>query len=161
MPLNRLKSLGALALIATLFAALAACAAPQKPAAGAAPESEAAPALAPVRAELLLQSEETILGEPIVYPAEGPARITMAIVIIEPGARTGWHTHGAPLAAYMLDGELTVTYQGEGARVYRAGDALVEAMAVSHEGHNRGRETVRILAVFAGSTGTANTLPDH
>lgn len=128
---------------------LAACAAPQRPAADPAPP--------PASAEVLLQTQETILGEPIVYPAESPAEVTIAIVTLEPGAKTGWHRHAVPLAAYMLEGELTVTYDGHGERVYRAGDALVEAMETPHGGHNRGTETVRILAVFAGAEGVPNS----
>ena len=112
-----------------------------------------------MRAEVLLEARETVLGEAIIYPTDAPAKVTMAIITIEPGAEIGWHTHAVPLAAYLLDGELEVTYRGHGPRVYRAGDALVEAMAVPHAGHNRGAETVRILAVFAGAGGLALSDP--
>ena len=134
-----------------LTAALTACAPPQNPAADPAPP--------PASAEVLLHTRETILGEPIVYPADAPAEVTIAIVTLEPGASTGWHRHAVPLAAYMLAGELTVTYEGHGERIYRAGDALVEAMETPHDGHNRGTETVRILAVFAGAEGVPNSEP--
>ena len=108
-------------------------------------------------AEVLLHTRETILGEPIAYPAGSPAEVTIAIVTLEPGASTGWHTHAVPLAAYLLEGELVVTYEGHGERTYRAGDALVEAMGTVHDGRNLGQETVRILAVFAGAEGLPNS----
>ena len=123
--------------------------APQRPA--------AEPAPPPASAEVLLHTRETILGETIVYPADGPAEVTIAIVTLEPGASTGWHRHRVPLAAYLLEGELTVTYEGDGNRVYRAGDALVEAIGTPHDGRNLGGETVRILAVFAGAEGVPNS----
>ncbi|MEX0923213.1 MAG: cupin domain-containing protein [Rhodovibrionaceae bacterium] len=151
MRLGRLKILPA---GIVLLIALSACAAPQKPA-STAPLPEPAPPHA--SAEVLLTTGETILGQPIVYPTDSPAQVTIAIVTLEPGASTGWHRHAVPLAAYMLDGELTVTYEGEGKRVYRAGDALVEAMVTPHNGRNAGSETVRILAVFAGAEGVANS----
>ena len=45
----------------------------------------------------LLASSETILGEPIQYPAGAQAKVTAAVVALDPGAETGWHTHGVPL----------------------------------------------------------------
>ena len=75
-----------------------------------------------------------------------------------PGASTGWHRHDAPLYGHMLEGELTVTYRGHGVRVYRAGDTFMEAFRTPHNGHNSGDGPVRILAVFVGAEGVANTV---
>ena len=76
--------------------------------------------------EVLLQGSETVLGQEVAYPAGEPV-VTAAIVTMAPGQETGWHAHEAPLFAWMLAGELTVDYGPDGARVYRAGDALLEA----------------------------------
>jgi hypothetical protein len=43
--------------------------------------------------------------------------------------------------------------------VYRAGDALMEAIAVAHNGRNTGSGPVRILAVFIGAEGLTPTHP--
>ncbi len=75
----------------------------------------AKPAIAPV-----LSSSETILGQPFAYPAASP-HVTAVIVTLPPGARTGWHRHPVPLFGYMLEGELTVAYEGAGERIYRPG----------------------------------------
>lgn len=122
----------------------------------------AAPALAqdsypPV--ELLLQTETTVIGQPIVYP-QGPAQITVAIVTMQAGQQTGWHLHEAPLAAHILEGELTVDYGADGTRVYRKGDTLVEALGSRHQGTNTGADIARIFAVFAGAAGTPNTVSE-
>ena len=109
--------------------------------------------------EVLLLTETTILGQPIVYP-EGPAQITVAVVTMEPGQVTGWHKHEAPLAAHMLAGELTVDYGPDGTRVYREGDTLVEALGSRHSGTNTGDSIARILVVFAGAVGTPNTVSE-
>lgn len=104
----------------------------------------------------LLSSGTTVMGEPIRYPASGPARVTVSIVTIAPGADTVLHRHPAPLVAYILDGAVTVDYGSAGRKVFRKGEAMVEAMDVAHRGMNLGNEPVRILAIYLGAEGTAN-----
>ena len=62
-----------------------------------------------------------------------------------------------PLFGWMLEGELTVAYEGAGERVYRPGDALMEALGTLHNGRNDGPGDLRILAVFMGAEGVPNT----
>jgi quercetin dioxygenase-like cupin family protein len=107
----------------------------------------------------LLSSSQTIVGETLNYPSGAPARITAATLTLPPGAETGWHTHGVPTFGYMLDGELTVDYGEKGKRIYRAGDALLEAIQVAHNGRNTGSGPMRILAVFMGAEGLSNSVP--
>jgi len=109
--------------------------------------------------EVLLQGSETVLEQAVAYPAGRPV-VTAAIVSMAPGQETGWHAHEAPLFAWMLAGELTVDYGPDGARVYRAGDALLEAFRTRHNGRNGGAEQVRLLAVFMGAEGVANTVAE-
>jgi len=109
--------------------------------------------------DVLLQSETTIIGQEIVYP-EGPAQITVDIDTVEQGQVTGWHRHDAPLATYMLEGELTVDYREDGTRVYKEGDTLIEALGSRHNGENTGDGIARILVVFAGAIGTPNTVSE-
>jgi len=109
--------------------------------------------------EVLLQTETSVIGQPIVYP-KGPAQITVAIVTMQSGQKTGWHLHEAPLTAHMLEGELTVDYGADGTRVYREGDTLVEALGSRHQGTNTGAGIARIFVVFAGAVGTPNTVAE-
>jgi quercetin dioxygenase-like cupin family protein len=69
------------------------------------------------------------------------------------------HRHGVPLFAYILDGELTVDYGAHGTRVYRSGQAFMEAMEVAHFGINHGTQMVRILAVYMGAKGAEDVIP--
>lgn len=107
----------------------------------------------------LISSGTTVVGETIKYPETGAANVTAAIITLAPGAATIEHEHGVPLFAYMLDGELTVDYGAHGKRVYRKGDAFMEAMAVPHAGTNTGNVPVRILAVYMGAVGAKDTIP--
>lgn len=106
--------------------------------------------------EVLLAASQTVIGQTIVYP-DGPAKITAAIVTMLPGATTGPHFHNVPLFGYMLEGELTVDYGSDGTRTYRAGDSLLEAVGSIHDGRNTGDGLARVLVVFAGAEGIANT----
>jgi len=111
-------------------------------------EDEAAAAKTPYdKVREILSSDQTVAGEKISFPQQNPSvqaiEITMA-----PGEVTGWHHHHAPLFAYVLEGEITVTYEEIGKKVYRQGDGLLEAMDVTHRGENTGDGPARILAVF-------------
>ncbi|MFA3920317.1 cupin domain-containing protein [Ruegeria hyattellae] len=110
--------------------------------------------------DLLLQTDTTVIGQPITYPP-GQAEITMAIVTMQPGQSTPAHKHNVPLAGYILEGEITVDYGTDGTRTYRKGDTLVEALGSDHVGTNTGDGIVRILTVFAGAKGTQNTVIDE
>jgi quercetin dioxygenase-like cupin family protein len=104
----------------------------------------------------LLVTGKTVVGEDIRYPVTGAPKITVAVVTVAPGAPAAFHRHPVPLVAYILEGELTVDYGAKGAKTFRAGDALVEAMDVPHRGMNLGNSMVKLLAVYIGAEGSAN-----
>jgi quercetin dioxygenase-like cupin family protein len=112
------------------------------------------PTISSVPAAPLLASGETVIGEPIIYPV-GKGKVTAAVVTLAPGQETGWHTHSSPVFGYMLEGTLEVDYGDKGVRVYRAGDAVLEAIGFAHNGRNTGTDRMRILAVFMGAEGLA------
>lgn len=104
----------------------------------------------------LLTTGNTIMGEAIRYPTSGPAKVTVSIVTVAPGANTQFHRHPAPLVAYILEGELTVDYGPQGQKTFRQGEAMVETMDFPHRGLNFGTVPVRLLAVYLGAEGTPN-----
>lgn len=104
----------------------------------------------------LLQTGTDIVGQPIVYPS-GTPKVTSAIVVVEPGAETGWHTHEVPLFVYVLEGEVTVDYGSKGTKVYKAGETFMEAMNWPHNGMNKTDAPLRILVAYMGSEDKTNT----
>ncbi|MGE4221412.1 MAG: cupin domain-containing protein [Alphaproteobacteria bacterium] len=108
-------------------------------------------------AKTVLSTGQTILGEPIQYPA-GMAKVTAAEVTIAPGGETLLHQHGVPMMVYILDGEVSVDYGDKGVRVFKTGDAFVEAMS-THKGMNKTAKPVRILAIYMGSDSGTNVVP--
>ncbi|WP_281995266.1 cupin domain-containing protein [Ruegeria faecimaris] len=110
--------------------------------------------------DVLVQTDKSVIGEPLEYP-DGMPQITMAIITMQPGQVTGSHRHNAPLMAYVLEGEITVDYGAAGTKTYKTGDAFVEAFRSPHVGANTGESIARILAVFAGSDSVANTVAEQ
>ena len=106
--------------------------------------------------DVLLSSSQTVIGQAIAYP-QGVPKVTAAIISLEPGRETGMHLHRAPLFAYILSGELTVDYGADGLRVFKEGNAFLEALNSDHNGRNTGSAVTRILAVYMGAEGVANT----
>ena len=109
-------------------------------------------------AATLLSTNKTVLGQTLSYPTGAPAKVTAAIITMLPGEQTGWHQHDVPMFGYILEGEVTVDYGAAGTRVYRSGDALMEAIDVAHDGRNTGAGNARILAVFMGADGVPDTV---
>ena len=107
--------------------------------------------------EVLLSASQTTIGQEIAYPP-GKAKITAAIVNMQPGEKTGRHRHEAPLFAMILEGEVSLDYGNGVTRNFKKGDTFLEAFQTSHEGTNTGDQPVRILVVFAGSDSVKNTI---
>src|SRR5437868_9472877 len=69
----------------------------------------------------VIDSSQTIIGQPLAYPA-GTAEITASLITVPPGGQTGWHLHEVPLFGYILEGTLTVDYGDKGTHTYNAGE---------------------------------------
>lgn len=107
----------------------------------------------------LISTGTTVFGETLKYPTGGAAHITAAVVTFAPGAKTSLHRHAVPMFTYVLEGELTVDYGARGKRIYRSGDAIMEAMDVAHYGIDTATRPVRLLVVYLGAEGTADVVP--
>jgi len=118
-----------------------------KPGSKAAAEEAAAAKTPYDKTRDVFSGDLTVAGEKVSFPQKNPS-VRAIEITMEPGEVTGWHQHHAPLFAYILEGEITVTYEEIGKKVYRKGDGLLEAMDVTHRGENTGEEPAKILAVF-------------
>jgi len=107
--------------------------------------------------ELLLETDQTILGDAFAYPY-GRARVTAARLTVPPGGTVPLHLHPVPLFVYILQGEIAVDYGSRGTVTYSAGDTFVEAFEWPHHARNAGKGNVKLLAVYMGAEGVANSL---
>ena len=98
----------------------------------------------------LFNQSTDVLGRSLDYPECSPA-IHAVIITMAPGQVGKEHQHLTPLFAYILEGELEVTYQAEPVvvNIYRKGDAFMEAMHVMHHGSNPSLEQpAKLLALY-------------
>ncbi|MGE0240711.1 MAG: cupin domain-containing protein [Parvibaculaceae bacterium] len=113
---------------------------------------------APYPTTKVFRGNQTAIGQTIAYPA-GTPMVEAIVITVPPGVEYGWHTHGAPLFGYILEGELTVDYGSKGVRVFRAGEAMLEAVDWPHRPSNRGAVVTRVLAVNIGAEGGPLAVP--
>ncbi len=109
--------------------------------------------------ERLLETGETVIGQPIKYPSDGAPKITALIVTVAPGEKTQVHKHPVPLFCYVISGEIEVEYDGKGTKRFAAGRAFMEAIDWWHKGKNVGNVPARILIVYMGSERMPNVIP--
>ena len=98
-------------------------------------------------AQMLLQTSTDVLGKSLSYPDCEPA-ILSEIIRLAPGETGKPHQHLTPLYGYILTGTVSVDYAGGITKHYGAGQALMEAMDVTHHGYNAGTEPASLLAVY-------------
>ncbi|EIP98156.1 cupin domain-containing protein [Opitutaceae bacterium TAV1] len=101
----------------------------------------------------LLKTQTDGAGQPIVYPADGPAEVSAVLVEIAPGRQTNWHRHPVPCFGYMLEGEVRVELAGGETRTFRAGEAFAEVVNVLHNGTNPGPGPARLVMFVTGTAG--------
>jgi quercetin dioxygenase-like cupin family protein len=106
----------------------------------------------------LYSGDKTVMDEAIVWPTSGKAHVNALIVVLAPGEKTVVHKHGVPTFIHILEGEVTVDYEGHGTRTYKQGESFLEAMDVEHAGINTGTVPVKILAVYMGADGAQDVI---
>ena len=105
----------------------------------------------------LVDTTRTVLGQPLVLPAKNP-ELKVSLFEIPAGARLPRHEHPWSRYAYVLAGELAVTFDGGLTKHYKAGDFIVEGVNAWHYGENTGHETVRLLVIDQTEAGQSNTV---
>lgn len=112
----------------------------------------------PQSSPLLDKQAQTVLDQLLTYPSVGQAQVSSAVLTFAPGATTGLHRHDAPLYVYVLEGTITVTYDGGVVKEYSAGQAILEAVGTAHNGTNLTDAPVKLLVVNMGAEGVDNTV---
>lgn len=106
-----------------------------------------------VQVQPLLKTGLTSIGQKIVYPTFPDSEVTIARVTIPAGKETGWHKHGFPVFAHVMQGTLTVEIEGGETLRYKTGSALAEVIDTYHNGRNEGTDEVVLTAFFMGGKG--------
>ena len=98
--------------------------------------------------------------DPLNTPPD-PARVSMALVTFEPGARTAWHTHPLGQTLIVTAGCGRVQLEGEPVQEIRPGDVVWIAPGERHW-HGAGPQTAMShIAVQERLEGSAVTWMEH
>jgi quercetin dioxygenase-like cupin family protein len=112
---------------------------------------------AAVKVSKVLTTTTTVTGQKLVLPGQN-AQLLVTTLEIAPGARLPRHMHPYPRYAYVLEGNLTVDYEGTGPQHYRKGDFIVEAVNTWHFGMNSGTIPLRLLVIDQVEAGKSNMI---
>lgn len=107
---------------------------------------------------LLAKARLTVLDQLVAYPLDTQAEVSVTVLTLNEGSQTGWHRHDAPMVAYIMQGSVTVTYDGGVVKTYSEGEAILEAVGTRHNGLSTGPGPVVILVINMGAEGVANTV---
>jgi quercetin dioxygenase-like cupin family protein len=72
----------------------------------------------------------------------------LVAVEIPVGAREGRHTHPGPALVYVEEGAITLDYEGQPTKTYKAGDTFYVEGGKIHEGINNGNVPAKAIASF-------------
>ena len=111
----------------------------------------------PVKSTPILTTTKTAIGQPIMLPTKD-AQVVVTMLEIAPGTKLPRHEHPSQRYAYVLQGELTVEYEGGQRQVFHTGDFIVEALGVWHFGTNTGSGPVKLLVIDQVEAGKSNTI---
>lgn len=78
-----------------------------------------------------------------------------------PGGSTGRHFHAGDEYATVLEGEVEVSTEGAGVKLYKAGEAYHNKRGVVHETRNPGTKKAKISAVFITDKGQPIVIKVH
>jgi LPXTG-motif cell wall-anchored protein len=115
-------------------------------------------ATAPVQAQAPAPAVAAQAEFPITAVDEDAALMNV-IVDFAPGASTPDHTHGGPVIALVLDGEITL-HDTDGTQSYKAGTFWTELPGHTHHAANEGGAPARISVVGLVPKGGRLTIPD-
>lgn len=92
---------------------------------------------------------KTILGQDFKYPAGTPL-IKAFNITFKPGNQTDTHRHLVPLYIYVISGEMEVDYGSKGKKVFKPGDAYIEAINWCHKATTYNNKTPVVMGVYMG-----------
>ncbi len=111
----------------------------------------------PVKSKIVISTTKTAIGQPIVLPAKD-AQVIVTVLEIAPGTKLPRHKHPSQRYGYVLQGEITVEYEGGQRQTFHTGDFIVEAIDVWHFGTSTGNVPAKLLVIDQVEAGKSNTI---
>lgn len=103
--------------------------------------------------EPILKTDTTSIGQKIDFPDYKEDEVTISKITIPPDFSTGWQKHYFPVFAYVLEGTLTVELENNKIIQYPKNTSFSEVINTFHNGVNRGKENLILIAIYIGEKG--------
>ncbi len=113
-------------------------------------------AMAPSSAEQIGLERKLLLQQDLAIPGY---EVVLVEVTIAVGGREGKHLHSGTLVGHILEGELTLVFDGKPTKTLKAGESLLIEPLQVHEGINNGSVPVKALVTFIIEKGKPLTTP--
>jgi quercetin dioxygenase-like cupin family protein len=85
--------------------------------------------------------------------------VVQAIAEIQPGAESGRHTHPGEEVTYVLEGAVTLEFQGKPSVTKKAGEAFIIPPNTVHNAKNTGKTVAKAIATYIIEKGKPVTTP--
>jgi len=79
------------------------------------------------------------------FPKDDQLEARVLTATIQPGTTSLWHTHPAPVVVYVIEGTITLEFDGREPVSKRAGEALLEPINVKVRAANKGQTPTRVV----------------
>jgi quercetin dioxygenase-like cupin family protein len=103
--------------------------------------------------EPILKTDTTTIGQKIIYSNFQDDEITISKITIPSESSTGWHKHEFPVFAYIIKGKLTVELENNKIMQFSENSSFAEVINTFHNGVNKGKDDVVLIAFFMGGKG--------
>ena len=80
-------------------------------------------------------------------------------VDVAANAAAGRHTHPGDEVAYVMEGQLQLTVEGQPPRLVKAGESFTVPAGVPHDAHNDGNGTAKLVGVYLVEKGKPLVIP--
>jgi quercetin dioxygenase-like cupin family protein len=106
----------------------------------------------------VLTASRTITGQPLRLSKIRSPEVSSVLVEIMPGGESGRHKHPVSPHIYVIEGVVTIEFDGGKRKTFSAGEGFLEAVDTWHNARNLGKKPVKMLVVFFGEKGKNNMI---
>jgi len=95
----------------------------------------------------------------VILHVNGPSDVLQTLLVFQPGAETGWHTHPGPVVVVVKSGALTETHRNGCVTVHPAGSVFFEMKDEVHNAANQTGVVTEVYATFLSPVGAQPLVP--
>ena len=91
---------------------------------------------------------------------KGPSDVLQTLLVFQPGAETGWHSHPGPVVVIVKSGALTEIHSNGCVTVHPTGSAFFETKGEVHNALNQTGAVTEVYATFLSPAGAQPLIPE-